>query len=68
MNDSKVQFRNRRISIDGENFRLLAGTMHYFRVPRAAWRNRLEKAKELGLRHAIAPGRAIAWRRRRNGA
>lgn len=49
MNDSKVQFGNRRISIDGEKFRLLAGTMHYFRVPRTAWRDRMEKAKELGL-------------------
>ena len=49
MNDSKVQFGNRQISIDGEKFRLLAGTMHYFRVPRAAWRDRMEKAKELGL-------------------
>jgi beta-galactosidase len=49
MNESRVRFGNRRISIDGEEFRLLAGTMHYFRVPRAAWRDRMEKAKELGL-------------------
>jgi beta-galactosidase len=36
-------------SLDGKPFRILAGEMHYARVPRAYWRDRLRKAKAMGL-------------------
>ena len=36
-------------SLDGKPFRVLAGEMHYARVPRAYWRDRLRKAKAMGL-------------------
>lgn len=35
--------------LDGKPFRVLAGEMHYARVPRAYWRDRLRKAKAMGL-------------------
>jgi beta-galactosidase len=35
--------------LDGKPFRILAGEMHYARVPRAYWRDRLRKAKAMGL-------------------
>jgi beta-galactosidase len=36
-------------SLDGKPFRVLAGEMHYARVPRAYWHDRLRKAKAMGL-------------------
>ena len=35
--------------LDGEPFRVLAGAIHYFRVPRAYWRDRLEKLRACGF-------------------
>ena len=35
--------------IDGREFRILSGEMHYFRVPREYWRDRLAKLKACGL-------------------
>src|SRR5580692_11332244 len=35
--------------LDGKPFRVLSGEMHYARVPRAYWRDRLRKAKAMGL-------------------
>ncbi|KAL1444999.1 hypothetical protein MTO96_045265 [Rhipicephalus appendiculatus] len=34
---------------DGQPFRFVAGEMHYFRVPRAYWEDRLYKIKMAGL-------------------
>ncbi|CAM1321929.1 GLB1L (predicted) [Pycnogonum litorale] len=34
---------------DGEPFRYISGTMHYFRVPRIYWKDRMAKMKILGL-------------------
>lgn len=34
--------------LNGEPFRVVAGAMHYFRVPRAYWRDRLQKIKACG--------------------
>jgi beta-galactosidase len=36
-------------TLDGKPFRVLAGEMHYARVPRAYWRDRLRMAKAMGL-------------------
>lgn len=35
--------------LDGKPFRILSGEMHYARVPREYWRDRLRKAKTMGL-------------------
>lgn len=35
--------------LDGKPFQLISGEMHYARVPRAYWRDRLKKAKAMGL-------------------
>ncbi len=35
--------------LNGEEFRVLAGAMHYFRVPRCYWRDRLLKIKACGF-------------------
>ena len=35
--------------LDGQPFRLLAGAIHYFRVPREYWRDRLRKLKACGF-------------------
>src|SRR6185437_1631741 len=36
-------------TLDGKPFQVLAGEMHYPRIPRASWRDRLKKLKALGL-------------------
>lgn len=41
--------KNNKILIDGNEFRILSGEMHYFRIPREYWRNRLKKLKACGL-------------------
>ena len=35
--------------LDGQPFRILAGAMHYFRIPPASWRDRLSKLHAMGL-------------------
>lgn len=35
--------------LDGQPFQVLAGEMHYPRIPRASWRDRMRKLKALGL-------------------
>ncbi|KAL0168808.1 hypothetical protein M9458_037030, partial [Cirrhinus mrigala] len=36
-------------TLDGAPFRILGGSIHYFRVPRAYWKDRLLKLKACGL-------------------
>jgi beta-galactosidase len=38
-----------RFLLDGKPFQIISGSMHYARVPRAYWRDRLEKARAMGL-------------------
>jgi len=40
---------NSRFLLDGKPFRILAGAMHYFRVPPAYWQDRLLKLRAMGL-------------------
>lgn len=52
--------------LDGHPFQILAGEMHYPRIPRASWRDRFRKLKALGLNtlstyvfwnaHEVKPG------------
>src|SRR5665213_1237317 len=35
--------------LDGKPFQILSGEMHYPRVPREYWRDRMRKARALGL-------------------
>lgn len=36
-------------ALDGEPFRVLSGTIHYFRVPKEYWADRIHKARLMGL-------------------
>uniref|UniRef100_A0A8C7KZD9 Beta-galactosidase-1-like protein 2 n=1 Tax=Oncorhynchus kisutch TaxID=8019 RepID=A0A8C7KZD9_ONCKI len=38
-----------QFTLEGETFRILGGSVHYFRVPRAYWRDRLMKMKACGI-------------------
>ncbi|XP_077448483.1 beta-galactosidase-1-like protein 2 isoform X1 [Stigmatopora argus] len=38
-----------QFTLNGEPFRILGGSIHYFRVPRAYWRDRLMKMKACGI-------------------
>ncbi|KAL3042201.1 hypothetical protein OYC64_020197 [Pagothenia borchgrevinki] len=38
-----------QLTLEGEPFRIIGGSIHYFRVPRAYWRDRLMKMKACGL-------------------
>jgi beta-galactosidase len=52
--------------LDGKPFQIISGAIHYARVPRAYWRDRLRKARAMGLntvetyvfwnKHESAPG------------
>jgi len=41
--------RDDRFVKDGKPINVRSGSVHYSRVPRAYWRDRLERAKALGL-------------------
>jgi beta-galactosidase len=36
-------------SLDGQPFQIISGEMHYTRIPREYWRDRLKKARAMGL-------------------
>jgi beta-galactosidase len=40
---------NGQFTLDGKPFRVISGEMHYPRIPRAYWRDRLRMAKAMGL-------------------
>ncbi|XP_050042167.2 beta-galactosidase-1-like protein [Dermacentor andersoni] len=44
-----VDHANKRFLRDGKPFQFVAGAMHYFRIPRAYWKDRLRKARMAGL-------------------
>ncbi|MFI6262655.1 beta-galactosidase [Micromonospora sp. NPDC051006] len=45
---SRVLLHDRRIVVDGRPRLLLAGEVHYFRLPRSAWADRLDRLRECG--------------------
>jgi beta-galactosidase len=40
---------NGKFTLDGKPFQVISGEMHYQRIPRAYWRDRLRMAKAMGL-------------------
>ncbi|CAN8004537.1 unnamed protein product [Ixodes hexagonus] len=44
-----VDFENDRFLKDGEPFRYISGSLHYFRVPKAYWADRMNKMRMAGL-------------------
>jgi len=44
-----VTFRNKDFLMDGKPYTILSGAMHYFRIPREYWLDRLTKLKECGF-------------------
>src|SRR5581483_2350526 len=48
---AQARFRvaNGSFVLDGQPFQVLAGEMHYPRIPRELWRDRMQKLKSLGL-------------------
>jgi beta-galactosidase len=40
---------NGQFALDGKPFQIISGEMHYTRIPRAYWRDRLRMAKAMGL-------------------
>src|SRR5262249_28076916 len=70
---SAVQFSydDTDLLVDGRRIQFFAGELHYFRVPRPYWQDRLAKAKALGLNavctympwnlHEPEPGKFDFW-------
>lgn len=46
---NKLTVDGKNFLLNGEPFRIVAGAMHYFRVPREYWRDRLLKIKACGF-------------------
>ncbi|XP_077499826.1 beta-galactosidase-like [Amblyomma americanum] len=62
-----VDYNNNVFLKDGKPFRYVSGSLHYFRVPRQYWRDRMEKMRLAGLNalqtyvewsgHEVEPGK-----------
>ena len=46
---SNVEFKDKAVWIRGEKVQIISGAIHYFRVPRELWRDRLEKLLQCGF-------------------
>ena len=44
-----LSYKNGEFYLDGKPFVIRSGAIHYFRVPREYWRDRLLKLKECGF-------------------
>ncbi len=44
-----IEVKDEKMIIDGKEVLLFGGELHYFRVPKGEWRNRIRQAKEAGL-------------------
>ena len=44
----QFEIRDEKLYLNGDEFRLVSGAVHYFRVPRPYWRDRLEKLLMMG--------------------
>lgn len=52
--------------LDGRPFRYVAGELHYFRVPRALWQDRLYRVRALGM-NVVQVYAAWNWHEQRPG-
>ncbi|MEU0371995.1 beta-galactosidase [Streptomyces sp. NPDC006283] len=62
-----VPYRDKQIIVDGEPVLVLGGEIHYFRLKRADWQSRLDKAKAAGL-NAIATYVPWMWHETPDGS
>ena len=46
---AKLTYNEKEFLLDGAPYKIMSGAMHYFRIPREYWRDRLLKLKECGL-------------------
>ncbi|MFI5178878.1 MAG: glycoside hydrolase family 35 protein [Vicinamibacterales bacterium] len=46
---SKLTIEGRRFVLDGKPYQIMSGEMHYPRIPREYWRDRMRKARAMGL-------------------
>ena len=44
-----LSYDNKNFLMDGSPYTILSGAMHYFRIPREYWLDRLTKLKECGF-------------------
>ena len=44
-----ISYDSKNFLMDGKPYTILSGAMHYFRIPREYWRDRLTKLKECGF-------------------
>ena len=47
--DHTFGWKDEHFLLDGKPFQIIAGEMHYARVPRPYWRDRLRKIRAMGL-------------------
>ena len=45
----KLSIQGDHFALDGKPFQIISGELHYARIPRAYWRDRLKKARAMGL-------------------
>ena len=46
---ASLTFKGTQFYMDGQPFTVISGAMHYFRIPRAYWYDRMLKLKECGF-------------------
>ena len=46
---SQVGIEGDHFSLDGKPLQIISGELHYARIPREYWRDRLQKARAMGL-------------------
>ena len=47
--ESRIAIDGARFVLDGRTLQIISGEMHYPRIPRTAWRDRMKKARAMGL-------------------
>ena len=49
----QVRIGNGTFTIEGKDIQLICGEMHYPRIPHEYWRDRLKRARAMGLNYGI---------------
>ena len=53
----RFSIKDDAFSLDGQELQIYSGSLHYWRVPRPYWQNRMQSLKALGTLHCTAPCR-----------